>query len=81
MGRSKIKIMEIDFQKIIKNKSFGNGGIMQIDLDIDTVSLLIGIIIGMLLLMFTAGVISKFTDDGFSDRQLRQLEFYCKESR
>ena len=53
---------------------------MQIDIDIDIASLLIGIVVGMILLIFIAGIMCKFTDDGFSDRQLRQLEFYCKEA-
>ena len=54
---------------------------MRIDLEIDLISLLCGIIIGIVLLMCLVAVLNKYIDNDFTDKQLKQLETICRETK
>lgn len=52
---------------------------MHMQFDLDTESLLFGIIIGMILMIVLAAIVAAIAGTGFTDAQLLQLQDVCKE--
>lgn len=52
---------------------------MHMQFDLDTESLLLGIIIGMIFMIVLAAIVVAIAGPGFTDSQLLQLQNVCKE--